>query len=167
MPDDRIAFLAVEAILLAIATIAGGPPWTIPLAVAATIVGFVALRPAAIAALLPAFVWLALAAVTGNRELFFPYCMHLAGQVASRPNGAGRFPRAVAGVAVVATFLAIRVAQRATPRVLLVEAAAAAAILVAVEVATRAIERVRPGSRAAAPAIALGASLLAYAALAL
>ena len=178
MPDSRLAFLFVEGLLLAATATVGGPFWTLPLAVAATAIGFVDLRPAAVASLLPAFGWLAASLVTGNRELFFPYCMHLAGQVAASQGatsrGVVRSERAVAraggvpgAIAVVATFLAIRVVQHATPRVLLVEAAAAAAILVATALASGLQARLSSESRLGGLLVAAGAAALAYAALAL
>jgi len=183
MPVPRLAFLLVEGLLLAVAAAVGGPFWTLPLAVAATGVGFVDLRATAIAALLPAFGWLAASHLTGDRELFFPYCMHLAGQVAatgwapSRGDGGradagtgrigGRAMGVLGAIAVVATFLGIRVAQRATPRVLLVEAAAAAAILVATAVTLRVRAGVRAESGFPGLVVAAGAALLAYAALGL
>lgn len=167
MPADLATFLAVEALLLAAAAACGGAAWTIPLAVAASVVGFVDLRPAALVALLPAFVWLALARTTGDRELYFPFVMLLAGHVAAlRAPGRG-WLGATGAIAVVVAFLAIRAGQGATSRVLVVEALVAGAILVAVAIVVRIAPRSLPGSRVGAMAIAALASLLALAGLSL
>ena len=156
-------FIAVELAYLAIAHIWGGPPWTVVgmLAFVAPLV--TGLRRASLVLLVPSLAWLVLFRVTGNRELFFPFAMYVAAflsvSLAARDARLG----AAGGGFVVIVFLAIRVLQRATVPVLAVECVVAVAILAAV-VAARATLRRQPASDAA---IVAGASLAAYAGLAL
>lgn len=70
------------------------------------------------------FAWLALCLWTGDRRLFFPFSMHWAAQMATL---AGRRVRAGGGM--ILLFLAIRVAQDATAKVLLVEAIVSVAVV--------------------------------------
>lgn len=157
------AFMALELAFLVAAHLLGGPPWVAlgVLAVIGQIVADFRLRP--LLGLVPAAGWMAAHHLSGNRELFFPYAMtlatHLAGQFVDRGRGAA----AVAGGLLVAAFLAIRVMQDATARVLAVEAAVAAAIL-ALAVAVLPAAARRPWGLVAA---AIMASLLASAGLAL
>ncbi|NCY02704.1 MAG: hypothetical protein EBX36_07270 [Planctomycetia bacterium] len=131
----QLSFIVAEMLLLA-ATLAGGPPWTAIamvalvglLGVEATATPFRGFRTTAIAPLVPGLLWLVAFRVTGNRELFFPYCMHLACGLATAGGGTTRGP-ALAGTATVAAFLVVRILQHATARVLAVEAAVAAVIL--------------------------------------
>lgn len=165
------AFIIVELAFLTAAHFLGGPPW-VALGVLAMI-GQVAadFRLTPLLGLLPAAFWMAAQAITGNRELFFPYAMalaaHLASQVAGRAGqrsvGRGQVAAAAAGGLMVAAFLAIRVIQAATARVLAVEAAVAVGILAACVAALPVATSRRWGS----VAIAAVASLLAYAGLAL
>jgi predicted GNAT family N-acyltransferase len=158
-----VAFITVELAFLAAAHLLGGPPWVAigVLTLAGQVAADFRLKP--LVGLLPAACWLAAHQLTGNRELFFPYAMalgaHLAGQFASR----GRVSAAVAGGLVTAAFLAIRVGQAATAKVLAVEAAVAAVILVAT-VAVLPVAIKRPWGRVIVVAVA---SLLAYLGLAL
>ena len=157
-----VAFIAVELGFLAAAHLLGGPPWVAigVLTLAGQVAADFRLKP--LVGLLPAACWLAAHELTGNRELFFPYAMalatHLAGQFASR----GRVSAATAGGLVTAAFLAIRVGQAATAKVLAVEAAVAAVIL-ALTVALLPLAIKRPWGGLVVAAIA---SLLAYAGLA-
>lgn len=132
-----VAFIVVEAAFLAIAHIQGGPPWT--LVAAATFLALALVPPSAatLAVAAASLAWLAVSRATGDREYFFPYAMHLATLATCRLSDRGRGWGLAAGAAVVAVFLGIRVAQRATVPVLAVEAAVAAAILAAAWFARR------------------------------
>jgi len=88
--------------------------------------------------------------------------MHLAAVTAAIPPATQQLRSLAAGGAVVATFLAIRWLQAATPRVLAVEAGAAAAVLVAAVAAQHHF-----AGAAGRWWIPAAASLLAYACLAL
>jgi hypothetical protein len=131
-----IGLLIVEALFLAIAHVAGGPPWTVVAATAFAVLGVAGRRQDAagyepVWLILPSLGWLAAFWATGNRELFFPFMMYLAAHAALTVSGRGLIPACAAGGLVVATFLVIRVGQAATPRVLAVEAIAAGVILTA------------------------------------
>ena len=130
-----IAFIASELGFLALAHVLGGPAWTAlgVLACVAQVGG--GLRPAALAPLVPALVWAVAAKATDNRELYFPFAMHLAAATAAVPGPAHRVQSLAAGGVVAAAFLAIRCLQDATPTVLGVESVAAAAVLFAAVVA--------------------------------
>jgi predicted GNAT family N-acyltransferase len=163
VPPPIAAFIGAELAFLAAAHVLGGPPWVVlgVLACAGQVAADFRLGP--LVGFVPAGFWMAAHQLSGNRELFFPYALtlaaHLAGQFISR----GRVAAAVAGGLVVAAFLAIRVGQAATAKVLAVEAAVAVAILAAtVAGLPAAVER--PWGAVAVTAIA---SLLAYAGLAL
>lgn len=160
-------FILGEIAVLAVAHACGGPPWTLVAMTAFLALAFSGSRPSTLAFMTPALLWLVLFRATGNRELFFPYAMHLAAVVACRARG-GLVARLTSGGAVVAAFLAIRLTQQATPRVLAVELAVAAAILaatmLAVTFATRARPSPHPGVEAA---IVAAAGLAAYAGLAI
>lgn len=141
------AFLAIEAVILALAAGIGGPPWAAIAAVACVAHLPGGMLPAVLAPALPALAWLGASVLTGNRELFFPYTMHLA---AAAFLAVGGWPRGVlAGGAVIAAFMIVRVLQTAPPRVLAVELAAAVAVLAAVAAAQSRFLARRP-----APAIA-------------
>ena len=79
---NAAGFIAVELLFLAAAHAYGGPAWVVigVLAFCGQAVAGVRLAPLAI--LVPALGWLALSRDTGNRELFFPYCIALASHVA-------------------------------------------------------------------------------------
>lgn len=128
---NRVAFIIVEVAFLAITHLRGGPPWTLVAAVAFLALAFVPASAAALGSAAASLAWLAVSRATGDREYFFPYAMQLATLVTCRLSDRGRGWGFAAGAAVVAVFLGIRVAQRATVPVLAVEAAVAAAILVA------------------------------------
>ena len=76
--------------------------------------------------------WLVLAQVTHNRELFFPYTMLLAAVACVQLCGQRLWAGSLAGGAVLAAFFLLRILQKATGRVLLVEFIVAVAILAAV-----------------------------------
>jgi predicted GNAT family N-acyltransferase len=156
-------FLIAELAFLAAAHFLGGPPW-VALGVLA-MVGQVAadFRLPPLVGLLPAGFWIAAHAITGNRELFFPYAMALAAHLAGQFIGRGRSMATAAGGLIVIAFLAIRVMQAATAKVLAVEAAVAVVILAAC-VAVLPVAKLRPWGLVG---IATVASLLAYAGLAL
>jgi predicted GNAT family N-acyltransferase len=157
------AFIGAELAFLAAAHVLGGPPWVVlgVLAFAGQVAADFRLRP--LVGLVPAGFWMAAHQYTGNRELFFPYAITLAAHLAGQVIGRGRVAAAVAGGLVVAAFLAIRVGQAATAKVLAVEAAVAAVILAAAVAGLPAAEK-RPWGTVAVTAVA---SLLAYAGLAL
>ena len=112
---------------------------------------------------LPASSGLRFRDLTGNRELFFPYTMYLAAQVALLLADRKLWRGVLGGGCVVAAFLVIRTLQSATTRVLAVELVVAAAVLGVAVVASRACPRgIGPRS-----AIAGVASLLAFAGLAI
>lgn len=124
-------FVAGELAFLALAHVLGGPAWAVlgVLACVAQVGG--GLRPSALAPLVPALAWAVAAKATGNRELYFPFAMHLAAATAAVPRPPQWLAALASGGTVVAAFLAIRWLQAATPRVLAIEAAAATAVLVA------------------------------------
>lgn len=158
-----VVFLLLEAGFLAAGFLLAGPP--------ATLLGMLAVwaqllvdgRVRSLGLLLPSLGWLAASAATGNRELFFPYAMYLAGFVAVRLMTRAAWQAWLGGATVVAAFLVIRILQNATWQVLAVESVAAVAILVVVLAAGT---RCRRGSPAEAAVVAAG-SLAAYACLGL
>ena len=158
-----VAFIALELAFLAAAHLLGGPPWVAigVLTLAGQVAADFRLKP--LVGLLPAACWLAAHQLTGNRELFFPYAMALAAHLAGQFAGRGRVAAAAAGGLVAATFLAIRVGQAATAKVLAVEAAVAVVILAAT-VSVLPVAMKRPWGRVIVAAVA---SLLAYLGLAL
>jgi hypothetical protein len=160
---SQIGFIIGEMLFLAVAQAWGGPPWTLVGVVAFVLLAFSRPQSGVLAVVAPGLIWLGLAQVTGNRELFFPYAMHLAAVVLCAFAGRGAAWGLVGGSGVAAAFLVVRVAQQATPRVLAVECAVAAAILVAATFAWLRFPR-RAGMDAA---IIVGSALLAYAGLAL
>lgn len=155
-------FIAVELTFLALAHMLGGPAWTVLGVIACVWHVGGDLRPAALAPLLPALAWAIAATLTGNRELFFPFAMHLAAATATVPPASPRLRSLAAGGVIVTAFLMIRWLQAATPRVLAVETAAAVVVLVAAVVA-----RQRFADAAGRWWIPAAASLLALACLAL
>jgi len=160
---SRIGFIIGEVLFLAAAQVWGGPPWTLVGVVTFVLLAFSRPQVGVLAAVAPSLTWLGLAQATGNRELFFPYAMHLAAVVLCALAGRGAAWGLLGGGGVAAAFLVVRVAQQATPRVLAVECAVAAAILVAATFAWSRVPR-RAGMDAA---IIVGSALLAYAGLAL
>lgn len=159
----RIGFLLGEAAFLAVAFACGGPPWTLVGGAAFVALACAGPCPEALLLAAPSLAWLAASVATGNRELFFPYAMQLAAVVLCRLSGRGAAWGLAGGGIVGAVFLAIRVAQQATPRVLAVECAVAAAIL-----AAAALARARwPPAAGVDAAIVAASALLAYAGLAL
>ena len=113
--------------------------------------------------LIPCSVWLVLANVTGNRELYFPFAMYVMAFMVSRLWQKGRGVAVLGGILCGVFFLTIRWLQNASMSVLLVEGVVAAGILIAICLYYRqGLDR--GWSRMV---ILLGASLLAYAGLAL
>ncbi|MEI6239189.1 MAG: hypothetical protein WCR51_02250 [Planctomycetia bacterium] len=160
---SRVGFIIGEILFLTAAQLCGGPPWTLVGVIAFLLLSFT--RPGVDMLVLVAssLIWLALAYATGNRELFFPYTMHLAAAVLCRLAGRGMAWALLGGGSVVATFLVIRAAQQATLPVLAVELAVAGAILAGATIACARWPR-RAGVDAAIVAVS---ALLAYAGLAL
>lgn len=160
---QRIGFVVGEVAFLAVALACGGPPWTLVGGAAFVLLAFAGPRLEALLLAAPSLAWLGASLATGNRELFFPYAMHLAAVVLCRLFGRGWLWGLAGGGLVGAVFLAIRVAQQATPRVLAVECAVATAIL-----AGAALARARwPQGGGVEVAIVAASALLAYAGLAL
>lgn len=131
-----IRLLLLEAAFLAVAHVAGGPPWTVVAAIAFAVLGVFGRRQDGrwqepVWLILPSLGWLAAFRLTGDRELFFPFTMYLAAHAALTVGGRGLIPASAAGGLIVLVFLVIRVLQAATPRVLAVETVAAVAILAA------------------------------------
>jgi hypothetical protein len=157
------AFLLAEAAFLAAAHVYGGPTWTIlgGLAFFGRIVSGSRLPPLAV--LLAAVAWLAASRVTGSREYFFPYSMHLAACVAVAFGQRSAWLGGLGGLVVAAAFMLVRVLEQATPRVLLVEGMVAALILGAVVTAAVKLR----GRSGATVAIVAGAAAVACAGLAL
>ena len=156
-------FIAVELAFLAVAHVFGGPPWVVM-----GVLGFAAqiaagMRFESLPVIVAALGWLAAFHVTGDREYFFPYCMHLASQAAVCLAGRGSRVAGAAGAGVAGAFLAIRVVQGAGGRVLAVETAVAVAVMVAVIAAIVKL----PRGAAVDGGIVVAASLAAFAGLAL
>jgi len=158
-----VAFLLAEAAFLAVAHIFGGPTWTIlgGLAFFGRIVS--GSRQPPLAVLPAALLWLAASRVTGSREYFFPYSMHLAACVAVALCQRNTWLGGLGGLGIVVAFMVARVLQQATPRVLLVEGAVAGLILGTVVFAATKFR----GRSAASTAIVAAATALACAGLAL
>lgn len=156
-------FVALEILFLAATQSWGGWPWTAIGATAIAALAVVDLRPASLAMVAPCLVWLALFWATGNRELYFPFTMHLASLVALRLGRGERWQGVAGGGLVGGLFLAIRASQQATAKVLGVECVVAALIL-AVVLAMLPVSR---GRNAVEGGVVVLASLLAYASLAL
>ncbi len=152
MPQAAV-FLLLEAAFLGAGFLLAGPPATLLCMLAVWAQLLVDGRVASLWLLLPSLGWLGLSAASGNRELFFPFAMYLAGFVALRLGSRGRWQAWLGGAAVVAAFLAIRVMQAATWPVLFVEAVAAAVILAAMVVVGL---RCRRGSPAEAAVVVAG-----------
>ncbi|MEX0669909.1 MAG: hypothetical protein WD060_05585 [Pirellulales bacterium] len=163
MTISRVGFIVGEVVFLAIVQSYGGPPWTLVAVVAFIALAFTRPWAATLGLVVPGLLWLALFRATGNRELFFPYAMHLAAVAAFRTGDRGATWSLLGGGIVVGVFLVIRVFQDATTRVLAVELAVAAAILTAA-VALRAC---CPRRVTIDAAIIAASALLAYAGLAL
>jgi len=166
-----ILFLLVEVSLLAAAQLLGGPPWTVLTALAIVLQSIAGLTMAGLGRLAIAFLWLALFAATGNRELFFCFTMTLAAHAATLSPASQWRQDSLAGALVVAVFLAFRVAQAATPKVLAVEAAVAVAILAAALLIHHLTARTTTAKPIASQLVLTGivsaAGLAAYAGLAL
>lgn len=156
-------FIVLEILFLAATQVWGGWPWTAIGAAAIAALAAIDLRPVALALVAPSLVWLACFRLTGNRELFFPFTIHLASLVALR-LGRGKPWLGVAGGGLIGgLFLAIRAAQQASAKVLGVECVVAVLILTLV-LATLPVTRERS---ALGGGVVVLASLLAYASLAL
>jgi hypothetical protein len=122
-------FIALEILFLAAAQVWGGWPWTAIGAAAIALLAAVDLRPSALALVGPSLVWLAFFRATGNRELFFPFTIHLASLVALRLGRGKPWQGATGGGLIGGLFLAIRAAQQASAKVLGVECVVAVLIL--------------------------------------
>jgi hypothetical protein len=151
MSPSLAVFLVGEVALLLVAQAVGGAPWTLVALVAVVTLSLSGPAVESLACAASALIWLGVFHVTGDREFFFPYSMHLATAAI------------VAGTAVAAAFLGVRVWQQASAQVLAVECAVAAAI-----VGGAVLLRGRlPRTRANQAAIIAAAAVAAYAGLAL
>lgn len=159
-------FVFAELSFLALAHRFGGPPWTVIGAIAIVMQTTGGVRLASLGGMAPSLAWLGLYHATGNRELFFPYSMYLAGYAALPAAGAAGRLGPIGGGLIVAAFLVIRILQQATPRVLAVECAVAIAIL-ALVLAARPRRPTHVSPHAWQAAVAATASGLAYASLAI
>ncbi|MBS0262305.1 MAG: hypothetical protein JSS02_10175 [Planctomycetes bacterium] len=119
----------IVASFLANAVFIGGIPWGVVLLVT------LAVRPRRewagpwLETLLPGFVWLLLFHWTGDRRFFFPFTMSLAVAVGLARVASAPWQRLAGSGVVVGVFLAIRVLQHATARVLAVELGVSLGIL--------------------------------------
>ena len=156
-------FISLELIFLAVAHALGGPAWTGLGVMACIALAFAGTQPGPLAILLPGLVWAAAFRLTGDRGLYFPYAMYLAAAVAALLPRHRFRAAAIGGGAVVASFLAIRIWQGASGRVLVVEILAAVAVL-GIALAARSWADGRFVARAWVP---LACSLLAFACLSL
>jgi hypothetical protein len=163
MTRSWTTFIVGEMVFLGIAQAIGGPPWTIVAMLAFVSLSWAGPRASTLALAAPALLWLAAFRATGDRELFFPYAMHLAAVVACRAGDRGTGWALAGGGAIAAAFLGVRVWQEATARVLAVEVAVAAVVLGG---AVAAIAKL-PRQLAFDVAIVAAATLTAFAGLAL
>lgn len=161
----QVLLIVAEIAVLAVAQFGGGPPWTAVAAVALVIESVAGLTAAGVARLATALVWLVAFRLTGDRELFFPFCMHLAAHAGLGMAARDRRLGIVAASLVAVTFLGIRVVQRATGRVLAVEAVVTVAVLGGAFLVQRLNAASHPWVRDTALVIAV--SLAAFAGLAL
>lgn len=160
---SSVWFIIGETLFLALAQIVGGPPWTLVGVITFVLIAFTRPGLPLLVLVAPSLVWLVLARATDNRELFFPFAMHLAAVVTCRLANRTAAWGCLGGAAVVAAFLGIRMAQEATLRVLAVECAVAFAILGAVTIVRHLCSR----QKGVDAAIATAAAISAYAGLAL
>ena len=161
-------FIALEILCLAATQIWGGWPWTAIGGTAIAVLAGVDLRPASLTMAAPSLVWLALFQATGNRELFFPFTIHLASLVALRLGWENLWRGMAGGGLIGGFFLIIRALQQASVKVLGVESVVTALILGLV-LSTLPVIRGRDTAvgNAVGGGVVVLASLLAYASLAL
>jgi hypothetical protein len=163
MSPSLAVFLVGEVALLLVAQAVGGAPWTLVALVAVVTLSLSGPAVESLACAASALIWLGVFHVTGDREFFFPYSMHLAAAAICRGGDRGATAAIVAGTAVAAAFLGVRVCQQASAQVLAVECAVVAAI-----VGGAVLLRGRlPRTRANEAAIIAAAAVAAYAGLAL
>jgi hypothetical protein len=163
MSPSLTVFLVGEVALLLVAQAVGGAPWTLVAMVAVVTLSLSGPDVESLACAASALIWLVAFHVTGDRELFFPYSMHLAAATICRTGGHGATAAIVAGAAVAATFLGVRVWQQASAQVLAVECAVVAAIVGVAGL----LGGWLPRTRANQAAITAAAAVAAYAGLAL
>lgn len=130
----RMMVILFEILFVSITTAFGGPSWTI-----ASLLSFVlgashvnaphaSIRRWLILTGL-SLAWLAASKATHNRELFFPFSMHLAACAWIAVASHGWWVGLAAATAQTTVFLLIRAAEAATPTVLSFEAVVAAAVI--------------------------------------
>ena len=162
-PQPAMPVLFISAALLTAAGMLGGLPAGLLCAIALVAQCTSNCRAGGWGLIGGSLSWLVLAQVTHNRELFFPYTMLLAAVACVQLCGQRLWAGSLAGGAVLAAFFLLRILQKATGRVLLVEFIVAVAILAAVIV----VSSQSPRTASIRAAIAVAASLLAYVSLSL
>jgi len=158
-----LLFLVIEAALIAVAALVGGPAWTSMMVLAVLAEVAAGSQLTGLAWLAAASGWLVAATVSQNRELFFPFAIALAAVMACRVRRRSLAAATIAAAVGVVVFLAIRLAQQATWQVLFTEAVVAGGILLVIVAGCRWLPE-RPW----ATGLLMGtASALAYAGLSL
>ena len=160
---QKTGFLLLEGVFLLGIAFWGGPVWISIVVPALLVEVYCGSQLHSLGMLIPCSAWLVCANVTGNRELYFPFAMYVMAFMVSRLWPKGRGVAVLGGILCGVFFLTIRWLQQASTSVLLVEGIVAAGILIALCVYCRqGLDR--GWSRVVS---LLGASLLAYAGLAL
>ena len=114
-----------------------------------------------VARLTPCLAWLVLYRITGNRSIFFPFCMYLASYATLLLASRFLLLGLLSGSVVAGAFAGVRIMQSAAKNVLGVELCVAGAILVL----ALAAYNTSPRNAASRIVISLLASLLAFASL--
>lgn len=160
---EKTTFLVTEVGFLSGLGFWGGPAWVCIFVPVLLVEIFCGSQTRSLGMLMPAGLWLVLCRFTGNRELFFPYAMYVMAFMMSRLWERGRGTAIMGGLFCGGLFLFIRRLQNATMSVLLVEGVVAAGIIFALGVFCW--QGLNRGWMRMVGL--LGASLLAYAGLAL
>ncbi len=131
---EKAAFLVTEVGFLSALAVWGGPAWVGVAVPAIFIEIYCGSQLRSLGMLIPAGIWFVLCTLTGNRELFFPYAMYVMAFMVIRLWERGRGAAIMGGLSCGCLFLFIRWLQNATMSVLLVEGVVAAAIVLALSV---------------------------------
>jgi hypothetical protein len=126
---EKLAFLITEAGFLVALAVWGGPAWVVVILPAIFVEIYSGSQLHSLGMLMPAAIWLGLCTLTGNRELFFPYAMYVMAFMVSRLWERCRGAAIIGGLFCGGLFLFIRWLQNATMSVLLVEGVVAAGII--------------------------------------
>ena len=159
----KTGFLLLEGVFLLGLAFWGGPVWISIVVPALLIEVYCGSQLHSLGMLIPCSAWLVLSNVTGNRELYFPFAMYVMAFMVSRLWEKGRRVAALGGFLCGGFFLTIRWLQQASMSVLFVEGVVAAGILILLCV----YYKQGLGNEWSRMASLVGASLLAYAGLAL